>query len=316
MAIRIMELRRVLKPTGSIYLHCDPTANSYLRLLMDALFGKNNHRNEIVWCYTGPGSPSLRQFNRKHDTIYWYSAGEQWVFNADAVRMNHHGKTLANFKKGLRGSGFVEGKYELAKGKVPETWWAQEKGNGLAIAARHKSQYVGYPTQKPLALLQRIIKASSNTGDMVLDPFCGCATACIAAEMEEREWVGIDISPKAAELVERRMVKEVGVLYAGIHREDIPQRTDMGLMLAYNDIRNKKHLYGEQGGYCNGCETHFQLRYFEVDHIIPKAKGGTDHISNLQLLCSPCNKLKGTRSHEELLVLLTDKGWIKRKMAA
>ncbi|MDE2700394.1 MAG: DNA methyltransferase [Gemmatimonadota bacterium] len=175
---------------------------------------------------------------------------------------------------------------------------------------------VGYPTQKPITLLKRIIQASSNYKDMVLDPFCGCATACIAAEMEEREWVGIDISPKAADLVERRMVDEVGVLYAGNHRTDIPHRTDMGLMLAYNDPRNKKHLYGEQGGYCNGCETHFQPRYFEVDHIIPKAKGGTDHISNLQLLCSPCNKLKSTRSHEELLVLLTDKGWIKRKKAA
>ena len=159
-----------------------------------------------------------------------------------------------------------------------------KKGNGLAIAARHKSQYVGYPTQKPLTLLQRIIKASSDPGDMVLDPFCGCATACIAAEMEERDWVGIDISPKAAELVESRMMDEVGVFYRGHHRTDIPQRTNVGLVLAYNDIRNLKYLYGEQGGFCNGCETHFQLQYLEVGHIIPKAKGGTDHISNLQLL--------------------------------
>ena len=88
----------------------------------------------------------------------------------------------------LRGSGFIADNYDLAKGKIPETWWAQIKGNGLAIAARQKHQYVGYPTQKPLALLERIIKASSNPGDVVLDPFCGCATACIAAEKAERQW--------------------------------------------------------------------------------------------------------------------------------
>lgn len=220
MAIRIMELRRVLKPTGSIYLHCDPTAGHYLKLLMDAIFGKKNFRNEIVWCYTGPGSPNMRQFNRKHDTIYWYSIGETWVFNADAVRINHHGKTQANFKEGLRGSGFSEGKYELANGKVPETWWAQEKGNGFAIAARQKGQYVGYPTQKPIALLRRISRASSNEGDTILDPFCGCATACIAAELENRQWVGIDISPKAADLVEERLMNEMGVFHKGIHRTD------------------------------------------------------------------------------------------------
>ena len=197
------------------------------------------------------------------------------------------------------------------KGKVPEDWWAK-----FTPVGRIKGARIGYPTQKPLALLKRIIKASSNPADMVLDPFCGCAPACIAVEMEEREWVGIDISPKAADLVEHRMVKEVGVLYAGIHRTDIPQRTDLGLVLAYNDPRNKKRLYGEQGGYCNGRETHFRPRHFEVDHIIPQPKGGTDHISNMKLLCGPCNKMKGTRSHEELLVLVTDKGWIKRRKAA
>lgn len=84
----------------------------------------------------------------------------------------------------------------------------------------------------------------------------------------------------------------------------------------YNDVRNKKHLYGEQGGYCNGCETHFEMRHFHVDHIIPRAKGGTDHVSNLQLLCGNCNSIKGDRPHEYLLVCFTDKGWIKRKKAA
>ncbi|MXW84087.1 MAG: hypothetical protein F4246_13405 [Rhodothermaceae bacterium] len=307
MAIRIMELRRVLKPTGSIYLHCDPTASHYLKLLMDSVFGKKNFRNEIVWQYYMGGKPK-KDFARKHDILLRYAKTETWIFNPLSV--DRH----LDFKPSLTDDSANAKTWKNALGywsrvTCPDVWQIKSVFN-------MSKQYVGYPTQKPLALLQRIIKASSNYGDVILDPFCGCATACIAAEMEEREWVGIDISPKAADLVEHRMVKEVGVLYAGIHRSDIPQRTDVGLMLAYNDPRNKKLLYGEKGGYCNGCETHFQPRYFEVDHIIPKAKGGTDHISNLQLLCSPCNKLKGTRSQEELLVLLTDKGWIKRKKAA
>ncbi len=187
------------------------------------------------------------------------------------------------------------------------------------MTAKQKKQYVGYPTQKPIALLRRIIQKSSNSDDMILDPFCGCATACIAAELEERQWVGIDISPKAKDLVILRLGKELG--YFGgdqfvVHRTDIPSRTDLGKIIQYNDIKNKQYLYGEQGGFCNGCEHHIMMQNFTVDHIIAKAHGGTDHISNLQLLCGSCNSIKGTKSHEELLVLLTDKGWIKRKKAA
>ncbi len=226
MAARALEMHRVLKETGSIFLHCDPTMGHYLKLLMDSIFGRTNFRNEIVWCYTGPGSPGMRQFNRKHDTIFWYSKGEAWCFNADAVRVSHHGKTIDNFKEGLQGSGFVAETYDLSdQGKVPETWWAQAKGNGLAIAARQKKQYVGYPTQKPFALLERIIRASSNPGDVVLDPFCGCATTCVAADAYGRHWTGIDISSKAAELVRQRIDDLTRRI---VHRTDIPRRTDPG----------------------------------------------------------------------------------------
>lgn len=151
---------------------------------------------------------------------------------------------------------------------------------------------------------------------MMLDPFCGCATACIAAEILGRQWAGIDISSKAAELVTSRMQDKLGLFYRGTHRTDIPQRTDLGKIISYNDVQNRKFLYGEQGGYCNGCETHFEMRNLQIDHIIPRARGGTGHISNLQLLCGACNALKGTKSQSELLVLLTDKGWIKRRLSA
>ena len=159
----------------------------------------------------------------------------------------------------------------------------------------------GYPTQKPLALLRRIIEASSNPGDVVMDPFCGCATACIAAEQLQREWIGIDISPKAAELVQIRMSDELGLFFSGVHREDIPKRTDLGVIIRYNDVRNRKLLYGEQGGHCRGCAGHFEIRHLEIDHIIAQQKGGTDHIDNLQLLCGHCNRVKGNRGMEYLI---------------
>ena len=152
----------------------------------------------------------MRQFSRKHDTIFWYSvSSESWCFNADAVREPHNPKTKDNFKTGLRGSGFVADRYGLARGgKVPESWWAQKKGNGLAIAARQAKQYMGYPTQKPLALLERIIKAASNEGDLVLDPFCGCGTAVEAADRLNRRWAGVDISSFAIDLVRKRLKDE------------------------------------------------------------------------------------------------------------
>ena len=120
-----------------------------------------------------------------------------------------------------------------------------------------------------------------------------------------REWVGIDISSKAAELIGTRMQTELGVMYNGVHREDVPVRTDLGKTPKYNSIENKKTLYGEQEGRCNGCETLFEMRNLTVDHIVPKSKGGHDHLSNLQLLCGACNSLKGTKTHEELLWLLS-----------
>lgn len=220
MAPRLVELRRVLKPTGSIFLHCDPTASHYLKVLMDAVFEPQNFRNEIAWCYYGPGSPGVRQFLRKHDTVFWYSIGSSWTFNADDVRVAHASKTKANYKAGLIGSGF-EGAPHLIheKGKVPEDWWV------IAIAPRGK-EYLGYPTQKPIALLDRIVRAASNPGDLVLDPFCGCGTAIDAAQRLNRRWVGIDVTHLAIGLIKHRLQDTYGEKIASEYRV-IGEPTDL-----------------------------------------------------------------------------------------
>ena len=165
----------------------------------------------------------------------------------------------------------------------------------------------GYPTQKPLALLERIIKASSNEGDVVLDPFCGCATAMVAAEKLGRQWVGIDLSPVAETQVKNRLEKEVR-LWTGkvVVRADTPRRTDVGDLPPYKT--HKHTLFGRQEGLCAGCRVMFPYRNFTIDHKVAQSRGGTDHLDNLQLLCGACNSKKGTRTHEQFIALLEREG--------
>ena len=198
-AIRIMEMKRLLKSTGSIYLHCDPAASHYLKLLMDCIFGKQNFRNEIVWFYK-TGGISKRWFGRKHDTILFYSRDRNYLFNALQE------KSYLSHKYGFKNitiDSDDKGLYRMTG--LRDVW-------DVPALRGNQSESVGYPTQKPLALLNRIIKSSSNKDDMVLDPFCGCATTCISAAIYQRQWAGIDISSKAADLVSLRMQREVNLL--------------------------------------------------------------------------------------------------------
>ena len=151
----------------------------------------------------------------------------------------------------------------------------------------------GYPTGKPLPLLGRIIATSCPEDGTVLDPFCRCATTLVAAEDLGRPWTGIDISPKAAELVVARIEERQGLWRNIVHRTDIPKRTDLGKVPPYSSPANRRWLYGEQGGDCAGCSTHFASQHLEIDHIISRGKGGTDHISNLQLLCGSLQPHQG-----------------------
>ena len=162
----------------------------------------------------------------------------------------------------------------------------------------HSRERIGYPTQKPIALLDRIIEASSNEGDIIFDPFCGCATTLVAADRLERQWAGIDLSPLAVKLVNERISEDRGALWGGANVVDaLPKRTDLGQLPNYRTHRHR--LYGEQEGLCLGCDTHFPFKVMEVDHILPKSRGGTDHVENLQLLCTHCNKSKGSKTMAE-----------------
>ena len=203
MAVRLVHCYRVLKPTGSIYVHCDYKSDSHLRMLMDAIFGADNFRNEIAWCYTGPAN-TPRWFPRKHDTLLFYAKSDESVFHR--VRVPH--------RSGIHNDGTMFGSSESSdegaramrarekQGKPIEDWWA-DIGAGNHIS---KFEQTGYSTQKPLALARRIIEASSNPGDLVVDVFAGCATTLVAAEVTGRRWIGCDWAYRAWTMNKRRFV--------------------------------------------------------------------------------------------------------------
>jgi adenine-specific DNA-methyltransferase len=201
---RLVLVHELLSERGSLFLHCDWRVGHYLKVLCDEIFGTDRLVNEIAWCYTGPGSPGMRQFNRKHDTIFWYSKSEEWIFDADAVRVEHDPKTVENFKRGLTGSGFVAETYELAeKGKIPEDWWS------MAIAARYPIDGVfrtGYATEKPWPLVERILKATTNDASIVGDFFAGSGTTAAVAEKLGRRWIAADLGRFAIHTTRKRLL--------------------------------------------------------------------------------------------------------------
>ena len=383
MGIRLVEMRRVLKHAGSIYLHCDDTAGHYLKLLMDSIFGASCYRNHLVWRRATAHNDKYN-YGRIVEHILYYGKTESPYWNWEAahtpktheelkkaypmndtfgpvrsenltgpnVRYGESGEPWHGYDVSARGrhwapprdgnyaqyieQHFIPGYRNIkgtharldaldaagliqhpTKGIWPglRRYAAADQGyspqnlilNPIGFTNYNKgSEWVGYPTQKPLALLDRLIKASSSDGDVVFDPFCGCATALIAAEKLERQWLGIDLSPKAVELVHDRLEREVsiGPIYHSMvtARTDFPRRTDLDQPINYR--LNRHVLFGQQEGRCNGCKVEFPFRNMTVDHLIPQSRGGTDHLENLQILCNYCNSLKGDRPQEYLLAEL------------
>ena len=348
MAVRLLEMKRILKETGSIYLHCDPTASHYLKLLMDGIFGAAQFRTQIAWQRSNAHSDAKqgrRQHGRIQDNILFYTAGGGWTWNPQFTPYSDRyiQSTYRHIEEstgrryrfdnltGPGGSAKGNPQYEVmgvtrywrysetrmqelidagrvvqtAPGRVPAYKRYLDEMPGVSLQdiwtdiAQPRKERTGYPTQKPLALLERIIAASSNEGDMILDPFCGCATALVSADRLQRQWAGIDLSALAVKLVYERITEDRGDMPWGgpIAMTEPPARTDLGDLPNYRTHRHR--LYGEQEGVCPGCETHFPFRVMDVDHMLPRSKGGTDHPDNLQLLCSGCNRSKGGRTMAE-----------------
>jgi len=192
MSKRLEQFHRVLKDTGSFYLHCDWKFGHHLKVALDDIFGRNNFQNEIIWWYGGGGA-SKRRFARKHDTIFFYTKGKTYTFNIDEVREPY------KWTNGQKRADGTERNYE--KGKIPDDVWQM---HGLMPWSKERKN-IGYPTQKPEVLLERIINASSNEGDIILDPMCGCGTTLVVAHKLKRKWIGIDISSQACEVMKKRM---------------------------------------------------------------------------------------------------------------
>jgi site-specific DNA-methyltransferase (adenine-specific) len=207
MTPRLLELHRTLRKTGTIYLHCDPTASHFLKLLMDSIFGVANFRNEMVWYYRGAGIPK-GDFARRHDIILRYSKCDKYYFNPDPARQPYAEATKERFEHyigNVRG-GRDFGQQKLHKlGKHPDDVITDIQPIAPSAKAR-----LGYPTQKPVELLERIIATSSKEGETVLDPFCGCGTTVVAAEKLRRRWVGIDITHLAISLIQSRLKHSFG----------------------------------------------------------------------------------------------------------
>lgn len=205
---RLILLKEVMADDGSIYVHLDYRKGHYVKVLLDEVFGEKNLRNEIIWCYTGPGSPGMKQFNRKHDVIYWYSKSDKWHFNSTDVRVPYKDENQS-LRKAFASDGSWSDE-DIAKmrerGRIPDDWWE------FSVAARKRVDGIertAYPTEKPQPLLERIIKASSGEGDIILDCFAGSGTSLFVAEKLNRRWISCDVGKLSVYTQQKRLLSLV-----------------------------------------------------------------------------------------------------------
>ncbi|HEY9811665.1 MAG TPA: site-specific DNA-methyltransferase [Halomicronema sp.] len=216
LTIRLGEIHRILKPTGSLYLHCNASASHYLKIILDTIFCPQGGKfqNEIIWCYT-LGGKSKRRFAKKHDTIFFYTKNAtQYTFNSEAATIPRKPSSHMKTKTDETGRKYQQKtdpktqktyQYYLDEGKIAEDYWTD-----IETLNRKDKQRQGYPTQKPQALLERIIKVSSNQGDIILDAYCGAGTTLVAAQKLNRHWIGIDKTPQSLSLTLERLTEIFG----------------------------------------------------------------------------------------------------------
>ena len=370
MTVRLIEMKRILKDTGSIYYHCDSTFSHYIKAVLDRIFGVENFRNEIVWYYPGKFLSTRNNFPRNHDIILKYSKTGDYLYrqieniiDERRIKTLERGYTTRLYKNkdgSFKGRELViykgnENKQNIKNlmksSRYTKLSIVENKGNPVTdvfeinILHPKAKERTGYPTQKPLALLERIIKASSNEGDIVLDPFCGCATTCIASENLNRQWIGIDWNKQSFYMIYYRayLLDILGTEHAPtlfssglIQETNIPRRTDVSdaeLLQIENERQNKEEikqtkkirrmsfedrriakelLYEEQAGICNGCDAYMRSVDLTIDHITPQAQAGDDDLDNLQLLCYRCNNWKRTKDMKYLFDQLYEKNIITK----
>ena len=411
MAIRLIEMQRILKPGGSIYLHCDDTSVHYLKLLMDTVFGRDRYLNNIIWKRAVAHNDS-KKLGRIVDHILYYANGDDWTWNDEGALRPKTQDEIANAYPDmdnvgryrgadLTGAGAQGGEsilpwtgydvaargrhwapplrdgtyadyieahfisnYKFIKGvharldaldeagliTHPKTGvWPglkryadADRGNmqqnlvlspiGFTNYSTKKGEYVGYKTQKPLGLLERLIRMSSNPGDVVLDPFCRCATTPIAAENLKRRWIGMDRGVEAYRQVVNRIRKKFPDMttegeFALIENrrfyrvDELPgQDNDAQFVVEATqqetppprlnlDRDQKRALLGLQEGYCLGCANKPDIDLMEGDHVVPRIQSGPEEMVNLQLLCAHSNRVKGgNRSMRDLWTINERKG--------
>ena len=205
---RVKAMYEVLKPTGSFYIHCDWHANAHIKIMLDEIFGEENFQNEIIWAYR-TGGATKRRWSRKHDSIYFYTKTNKYTFNLTKERV-YYDKPFFGPQQDAQGRWYAD--------VLPVDVWE------IPAVINVSKERVGYPTQKPEALLKRIIEASSSKNDIVLDAFCGCGTTVAVAQQLGRKWIGIDISPTAIKVIQRRLKRTLGVI-EGINYEVVGMPT-------------------------------------------------------------------------------------------
>ena len=358
--VRLMEMRRVLRADGTLYLHLDRTAVAYVKCLLDGIFGAKNFITEIIWNYGTPsgGRAGGRKPVKSHETLLVYAKKYgQHIYNRQYTPYSENYRTKwfrhvdeegRKYRTRTRKGQVIRQYLDTSPGVPLSDTWSDIRSlyGSSGWFPNNRREITGYPTQKPLALYERIILASSNENDFVLDPFCGCATTPIAAERLKRQWVGMDIWEGAIGVVKERMERDTilrdddssHITLPQVHYiTQPPERTDENEIAAPTlRLRMRRPIeawekinhrgmtnilaaaQASNGGViCAGCGRTLEREFMQLDHITPKSDRGANHILNRILLCGPCNRRKRDNLTLRGLMRANKKaGWMKDESMA